>query len=260
LFDVKEGAMAQLYARRTILGFAISAIPLAAGAQSSFPDQLRGLLNRPPATQTPNSGRSKLSEGQIGLGLKDALKVASRRVIGRLGKLDGYNGDPDIRIPLPGILQGLEGPLKAVGATGILDDLRLKMNRAAERAAPKALNIFVDAATNMTFDDARGILTGPQDAATEYFRRTTSNSLTSEFHPIVDSTLSSVGAVMAFNAVKARASAIPFFGQSVIDFSLTDFTVGKALDGLFHYLAVEEAAIRTNPVARTTDLLRQVFG
>ena len=252
--------MAQLYARRTILGFAISTMSLAAEAQSSFPDQLRGFLNVPPAPQMPSTGRSKLSEGQIGLGLKDALKVASRRVIGRVGKLDGYYGDPDIRIPLPGTLQGLEAPLKAVGATGVLDDLRLKMNRAAEQAAPKALNIFVDAATNITFNDARGILTGPQDSATEYFRRTTSDSLTVAFQPIVDTTLSGVGAVMAFNAVKARVRTVPFFGQSVVDFSLTDFTVRKALDGLFHYLAVEEAAIRTNPVARTTDLLRQIFG
>jgi hypothetical protein len=112
----------------------------------------------------------------------------------------------------------------------------------------------------MTFDDARSILTGPQDAATQYFRRTTSDSLTTAFRPIVDTSLSGVGAVVAFNTVKARARTIPFIGQSVADFSLTDFTVGKALDGVFHYLAVEEVAIRTNPVARTTDLLKQVFG
>jgi len=112
----------------------------------------------------------------------------------------------------------------------------------------------------MPFDDARSILTGPQDAATQYFRRTTSDSLTTAFRPIVDSALSGAGAILAFNAVKARIKTIPFIGQSVVDFSLTDFTVGKALDGLFHYLAVEEQAIRTNPVARTTDLLKRVFG
>src|SRR5262249_52451410 len=161
-----------------------------------------------------------------------------------------------IRIPLPGPLQQIEGPLRSVGASGMLDDLHVKMNRAAERAAPQALNIFVDATTRMTFDDARTILTGPKDSATQYFRRTTSDSLTNAFRPIVDSALSSVGAVVALNQVQTRAKTIPFVGQSVGDFSLTNFTVGKALDGLFHYLAVEEAAIRTNPVARTTDLLR----
>ena len=145
------------YSRRTILGFPFALLPVAAQAQNSIPDQLRGLLNQ--GAQRPGVGGSRLSDSQIGFGLKDALKVASQRVIGRVGKLDGYNGDPDIRIPLPGALQPLESPLRVLGATGILDDLRLKMNRAAEQAAPKALNIFVDAATNMTFDDARGILT-----------------------------------------------------------------------------------------------------
>lgn len=142
----------------------------------------------------------------------------------------------------------------------MLDDLQLKMNRGAEQAAPKALDIFVDAATKMSFDDARMLLTGPQDSATQYFRRTTSDSLTRSFRPIVDTALSGVGAVAALNSVQTRARDIPFVGQSIGNFSLTDFTVGKALDGLFHYLGVEEAAIRTNPVARTTNLLKQVFG
>jgi hypothetical protein len=247
----------QLLSRRHILSAILSTVPVAAQAQNASSDPLRNLLNRIPA---PTGKGAALSQNQIGLGLKDALKVASQRVIGRVGKADGYNGDPAIRIPLPEGLQRVEQPLRAVGASGIVDDLRLKMNRAAEQAAPKALNIFVDAATKMTFDDARMILTGPQDSATQYFKRTTSGALTTSFRPIVNSALSAVGAVVAFNAVQTRARAIPFIGQSIADFSLTDFTVGKALDGLFHYLAVEEAAIRTNPVARTTNLLRQVFG
>jgi hypothetical protein len=244
----------QLLSRRLVLSAMLSTVPIAVCAQTSSSDPLRNLLNRIPAKG------AALSQSQIGLGLKDALKVASQRVIGRVGKADGYNGDPAIRIPLPEGLQRVEQPLRAIGASGIVDDLRLKMNRAAEQAAPKALNIFVDAATQMTFDDARMILTGPQDSATQYFKRTTSQALTASFRPIVDSALSAVGAVIAFNAVQTRARGIPFIGQSIADFSLTDFTVGKGLDGLFHYLAVEEAAIRTNPVARTTNLLRQVFG
>ena len=143
----------------------------------------------------------------------------------------------------------------------MLDDLQLKMNRAAEQAAPKALNIFVDAASKMSITDARAILSGPQDAATQYFKRTTTDSLTKSFRPIVDGTLSQVGAVKAFNGVKSQASSLPFgAGQEASSFNLTDFTVGKALDGLFHYLASEEAAIRSNPAARTTDLLKKVFG
>ena len=181
-------------------------------------------------------------------------------MVARVSKTDGYNADPAIRIPLPDPLQEIRGPLKAVGAAGMLDDLQLRMNRAAEQAAPKALNIFIDAASNMTIDDARKILNGPQDAATQYFKRTTSISLTSSFRPIVDNSLSGVGAVEVFKSVQSKAAVIPMAGQEVQSFNLTDFTVGKALDGLFHYLGAEEAAIRTNPAARTTGLLRKVFG
>jgi hypothetical protein len=247
-----------LVSRRLVVAAGVSMIPLTAAAQDSTWDQLRDLFS--PRGGPPGATGAALSQNEIGLGLKDALKVASQRVIGRVGKIDGYYGDPSIRIPLPETLQRVESALGAVGAGGMLDELRLKMNRAAEQAAPKALDIFIDAASKMTFDDARTILTGPQDAATQYFKRTTSASLTTAFRPIVDGALSSVGAVVSLNAVQTRARGIPLIGQSIATFSLTDFTVGKALDGLFHYLAVEEAAIRSDPVARTTDLLKKVFG
>jgi Protein of unknown function (DUF4197) len=251
-------------ARRALLAALIAAMPAAAAAQSLL-DQGRELLKQVPGGPGPSAapaGRagSSLSAGEIGAGLKDALKVAARRVVGRVGKTDGYNADPAIRIPLPGPLSSLENPLKAVGAGGMLDDLQVRMNRAAEQAAPKALDIFTDAASKMTINDARGILSGPSDAATQYFRRTSSGALTTAFRPIVDRSLSGAGAVSALNAVQARAAAVPFAGQQLQGFNLTDFTVGKALDGLFHYLGVEEAAIRSDPAARTTDLLKKVFG
>ncbi len=250
--------------RLLLVGALLGATPFSASAQS-FLDQGRNLLDKAQgatsgAPSASTGSGTKLSQSEIGAGLKDALKVASQRVVGRVGKTDGYNGDPAIRIPLPDPLAKIEGPLKAVGAGGMLDDLQLKMNRAAEEAAPKALNIFIDAASKMSIGDARAILTGPQDAATQYFKRTTSASLTQSFKPIVDKSLSSVGAVKAFKSVQGKAATLPFAGQDVKGFDLTDFTVGKALDGLFHYLAVEEASIRSNPAARTTDLLKKVFG
>ncbi len=247
-----------LCSRRAAAAWLLSVVPASAFAQPSILDQARGLLNQNKGSATPKG--AGLSQGEIGSGLKEALRVASQRVIGRVGKNDGYFADPAIRIPLPEQLQSIVGPLRAVGASGLLDDLQLKMNRAAEQAAPKALNIFGDAVTNMSFDDARMILTGPQDSATQYFRRTTSGALTSSFRPIVDSTLSGAGAVTALRSVQTRGQSIPFVGQMIQNFSLTDFTVGKALDGLFHYLASEESAIRTNPIARTTNLLKAVFG
>jgi hypothetical protein len=246
----------QQLSRRTAIAALLCATPIAAAAQGSLFDRARGLFG----SQSGGVTGTNLSQGEIGLGLKDALKIASERVVGRVGSLDGYNGDPTIQIPLPDALQTIAGPLRTIGASGILDDLQLKMNRAAEQAAPQALDIFVDAATQMSFDDARTILTGPQDSATQYFKRTTSDNLTSSFSPIVDNSLSGVGAVQALGAVQQRASTIPFVGQSAANFSLTEFTVGKALDGLFYYLGVEEALIRSNPAARTTDLVRRVFG
>lgn len=245
--------------RRDLLAILASTLPAAAFAQGSLLDQGKTLMNQLPNGKNSGKGAS-LSDGEIGSGLKEALKVASQRVVGRVGKTDGYNGDPSIRIPLPDPLQSIAGPLKSMGAGGMLDDLQVKMNRGAEQAAPKSLDIFGGAITSMSIDDARGILTGPQDSATQYFKRTTTAQLTSAFHPIIDSALSSTGAVQAFSLVQDKASAIPFGGSEVKSFNLTDFTVGKALDGLFHYLASEEASIRDNPGARTTDLLKKVFG
>lgn len=244
--------------RRIILGGLLAMLPLAARAQSSLLDQGKGLLGNLGGSSSTGKAGAGLSDSDIGSGLKEALKVASQRVVGQLGKTDGYNADSAIRIPLPETLQQIEGPLKSIGASGVLDDLQLKMNRAAEQAAPKALDIFTGAISKMSIGDARGILSGPQDAATQYFRKTTSGDLTKAFTPIVDKSLSSVGAVTALKSVQSKASSLPF-GGSAGAFSLTDFTVGKSLDGLFHYLAVQEQAIRTNPAARTTDLLKKVF-
>lgn len=259
--------MAHSASRRALLGAFLAALPAAAFAQGSLLDQGKSLLNNIPGgvgsggkSGGSNAGSgAALSQSEIGSGLKDALKVASQRVVSRVGKTDGYWGDSAIRIPLPDPVEKVASALKAVGAGGMLNDLQLKMNRAAEQAAPKALTIFVNAATSMSIGDARSILTGPNDAATQYFKKTCSGELTTAFRPVVDGTLSQVGAVKSFNSVKSQAASVPFAGQEVGSFNLTDFTVGKALDGLFHYMAVEEAAIRSNPAARTTDLLKKVF-
>jgi hypothetical protein len=255
-----------LPSRRALLTAALALVPFGAAAQSSILDQGKSFLKQQAPGATPGqpaassgSGLS-LGQGEIGSGLKDALKIASQRVIGRVGTADGYNGDSAIRIPLPDVLAKIKGPLAAVGGGPLLDDLQVKMNRAAEQAAPKALDIFAAAASQMTINDARSILSGPSDAATQYFKRTTSASLTTSFRPIVDTALSGTGAAGVLKAVQAKAGGIPMVGQQAQALNLTDFTVGKALDGLFHYLGVEEAAIRANPAARTTDLLKKVFG
>src|SRR5579859_4030149 len=132
----RQAMIEYIPSRRALLGALLALAPVAAAAQTSPLDEGRSLLERVPGTgKSPgrNSGSgTSLSQGEIGAGLKDALKVASRRVVARVGRTDGYNGDPAIRIPLPGPVQKIEGPLHAVGAGGMLDDLHLKMNRAAE--------------------------------------------------------------------------------------------------------------------------------
>jgi len=250
------------FTRRTVLGLLLASVPFAVRAQGSLLEQGKGLLGgfggQPGSTSGGSKGAS-LSEGEIGGGLKEALKIASQKVTGQLGKSDGYFKDPAIQIPLPGVLQQASNMLRSMGMSGMLDDLHLKMNRAAEHAAPKALSIFTDAVSKMSISDARGILSGPNDAATQYFKRTTSGNLTKAFKPIVDNSLSSVGAVSTFNSVKSQAGSMPMVGGELKSFDLTEFTVGRALDGLFHYMGTEEAAIRTNPAARSTDLLKKVF-
>jgi hypothetical protein len=259
----EEGRMTAMrqISRRAMLASAALLISGTAAAQGLL-DQGRNLLKQAPSAGSSGEARfagSNLSQGEVGSGLKEALSVASKRVVDRTGKVDGYNGDPAIQIPLPGPLNRLEGALKSVGASGMLSDLQLKMNRAAEQAAPKALDIFRNAISKMSIGDAKSILSGPNNAATQYFKRETSGDLTTAFKPIVDKSLADVGAVQSFKAVQGRASGIPLAGQEVQSMNLTDYTVQKALDGLFHYLGTEEAAIRTNPAARTTDLLKKVF-
>ncbi len=199
-----------------------------------------------------------LSSEEIGDGLLEALRVGSERVIKRVGQEDGYNADPDIHIPLPGSLEKVQDALKTVGLSDMADDLELRLNRGAEAAAPEAKAVFFKAMEKMTWEDVKGIYEGSDDAATRYFQRTMSPDLVKRFTPIVENSLSEVGAIRSYDDMMAQYKTLPFVPDVKSD--LTAYTVEKALDGLFHYLAKEEAAIRNNPAKRTTDLLQKVFG
>jgi len=226
-------------------------------AQGGLMDLGKGLL------QGQTGGAStNVASGDIGAGLKEALKVAADRVTGRLGSADGFNADPAIHIPLPDKLQMVQQGLRMAGQSAQLDDLELKLNRAAEAATPKAKQIFWDAVQRMSIDDARGILNGPQDAATQYFKRAMSPDLKTAMRPVVDQTVAQSGAVKAYQGVAASASALPLVGQAAQSGPgmLTDHVLDCALAGIFKYLGQEEAAIRSDPAKRTTDLLRKVFG
>ena len=203
------------------------------------------------------SSSGSLSQGEMGDGLKEALRVGTDAVVSRLGKTDVFYGDKAIHIPLPGQLATVQKALKAAGYSSLVDDLELKLNRAAEQATPKAKALFVDAIAAMTIQDAAKILNGPDDSATQYFRKSMGPGLSKEMEPIVDATLAEAGAVQAYDAMMGQYKALPFMPDAKAD--LTDYVVGKGLDGIFHYVAQEEAAIRNNPAKRTTDLLKKVF-
>ena len=204
-----------------------------------------------------NSVASSLSTGEISAGLREALKVGTQNVVGQLGTANGFNLDPKIHIPLPGTLGKVDSALSAIGMSSLTDDLELRLNRAAEAATPKAKALFVNAISQMTITDAKNILTGPQDAATSFLRRAMGPQLAQAMQPIIGQAMANAGAVQAYDSVMGQYSQIPFMPD--VKANLNDYVTDKAMDGIFYYVAREEAAIRTNPAARTTDLLKKVF-
>ena len=202
-------------------------------------------------------GTSALTVAEIGAGLKEALKVGSENVVSQLGATDGFNADSNIHIPLPASLDKVKSMLGKVGMSSLFEDLELKLNRAAEVATPKAKQLFTDAISQMTLEDVQGIYNGPDDAATQYFKGKMSPGLAGEMTPVIEGSLSEVGAVMAYDKMMKQYTALPFVPDVKAD--LTDHVVEKGMDGIFYYMAKEEAAIRQDPVKRTTELLKKVF-
>jgi Protein of unknown function (DUF4197) len=234
-------------------------------AMAVMPDhahaQLDELLKQLP--QLPGAGKGTTSPGalgdvRIGEGLKQALQIGTENAVKLTGRTDGYFKNPTIKILMPEKLKTLERGLRTVGYDREVDDFVLRMNRAAEQAAPSAKKIFWDAIGAMTIDDARGILNGSQTAATDYFKTKTTSPLTTAFSPVVHRTMAEVGVTKQYEDLFARAQRIPFLNVEAFD--LDQYVVGRALDGLFHVVGDEEKRIRTNPAARVTDLLREVFG
>ena len=231
-----------------VLGAIAILLLTAASASAQFDQLFRGL---------GIGQQSGLSDAKIGSGLKEALKVGTENTVKLTGRTDGYFKDQAIKILMPEKLQTLEKGLRLVGYGPQVDEFVLSMNRAAERAAPQAKQIFWDAIGEMTFDDARKILSGSDTAATEYFRAKTSDKLTTAFRPVVDRTMNEFNVTRQYKDLVGRYQAIPFAKSEALD--IDSYVVTKSLDGLFHVLGEEERKIRTNPTARVTDLLKEVF-
>ncbi|MFN7055562.1 DUF4197 domain-containing protein [Hyphomonas sp.] len=199
-----------------------------------------------------------VTAAEIDAGLREALTLGTNNVAGRLGRTDGYFGDPKVRIPLPNAYRNTQRQLALIGASGPLDDLELRINRAAEAAMPEARTLVVSAIRQMTIEDAVRILNGGNTAATDFLRARTEANLRAAFTPHVRDALARSG---AFSALESVAGQVGAGGATAgLQADLTSHAVQFGLDGLFLYVAEEEKNIRENPVARTTDLLRRVFG
>ena len=191
-------------------------------------------------------------------GIKEALTVGIRNAVKKVGITNGYYKNERIKIMLPENLRVVDEFIGKVGGDQLSDTLVEKMNRAAEKAAPRAEAIFVDTIRNLKIEDATNILTGQDDAATTYLKKNTSESLQASFYPVVKSTMEEINTIKTYNDYVGKYSSNPL-GQ-MIDMDINQYVTEEAIDGLFIMVAKEEKKIREDPAARVTDLLKQVFG
>ncbi|MFQ3188879.1 MAG: hypothetical protein ACI9UH_001151 [Gammaproteobacteria bacterium] len=210
------------------------------------------------AVINPGLSDDALSLEDMSKGFKQALTIGSEKVVARLGQVDGFNADPSAHIPLPKNLEKVRKALSKVGLSSYVDDLELKLNRAAEAATPVAKQLFIDSISTMSFDDVKRIYQGPKDSATRFFETKMSPSLSLKMQPIVDRSLSEVGAINAYDQVIKKYQDIPFVPDIKAD--LSKHVIDKGMAAIFHYIAQEEAAIRNDPLRQTSELLKKVFG
>ncbi|WP_321495025.1 DUF4197 domain-containing protein [uncultured Desulfobacter sp.] len=235
--------------------------PVLAG--SSLLDQGSSLIKSlSKSDDSDSSGNSSSNDGnltgsEIIAGLKEALETGAGTVVRQLSAENGFNSDSSIHIPLPSYLSKAQMLMNKAGLGSYAQDLELKLNRAAEAATPKAKQLFVNAISQMSFDDAKSILNGADDAATQYFKGKMSGDLTEAFTPVVQNTLEEVGAVQSYDQLVDKYKSLPLVPD--VKGNLTDYAVEEALNGIFYYLAKEEKAIREDPVKQTTELLKKLF-
>jgi len=214
-----------------------------------------------------------LSDGQVAGGLKEALGNGLQKAIANLGHDGGFLTNVNVKIPLPEKLQVVEKTLRAMKEDKLADEFVATINHAAEQAVPEAAAVFGDAVKQMSIDDAKSVLTGPPDAATQFFRRTTQTNLYAKFYPIVQKSTAKAGVTSAYKNALAKFNAssstgslggmLGGFGKKYLGDDALDmdaYVTNKTLDGLFKMVADEEKNIRANPLGRTTDLMKQVFG
>lgn len=205
-----------------------------------------------------SAGVETLSDEEANGGLKEALTQGVTKAVGSLGVANGFFGNNEVKIPLPDSLKKIEKGMKLVGMGDQADDLILKMNRAAEAAAPEAKALLVSSIKQMSLADAKAILTGPDDAATQYFKKTTSTDMGEKFLPIVTKATEKVQLAQTYNKYAEMGSKFGVVDKE--DANIEQYVTNKALDGLYLMIAKEEAAIRKDPIGQASNLLKKVFG
>ncbi len=245
----------------------LSSVLVTSHAQADFKDDMLKQLGNlgtgskasaPASDAQSSTALSGLSQGDMSKGLKEALSKGVKNAISQLGKNNGFLNDASVKIPMPENLAKVEKLLRTLHQDKMADEFVATMNHAAEKAVPEATSVFSDAIKSMTLEDAEGILKGPDDAATQYFRKKSEATLTERFRPIVTAATAKAGVTASYKKMMNKAGSMAQYLGSAND--LDGYVTAKALDGLFTKVAAEEKAIRTNPVARTTDLLKKVFG
>ena len=203
-------------------------------------------------------GVSSLTNSEANGGLKEALTQGVSKAVASLGATDGFFGNKDVKIPLPNSLKKIEKGMKFMGMGKQSDELILKMNRAAEAAVPEAKTLLLDSVKKMSLADAKAILTGPQDAATQYFKKTTSAQMSEKFLPIVTKATENVQLADSYNKYAEMGSKFGVVKKE--DVNINQYVTKKALDGVYYMVAQEEAAIRKDPLGQASSLLKKVFG
>ena len=201
---------------------------------------------------------NNLSNKDVVAGLKEALNRGTGNAVGILGKTDGFFTNDRVKIPLPDSLQKLDNTLRSIGMGQYADELVLTMNRAAEAAVPEAKALLLNAVKEMSVQDAKGILSGGDTSATEYFRGKTTQKLTAKFLPIVQQATAKVGVAQKYNQLAGNASRLGLIDENQTN--LENYITQKTLAGLFLMIADEEKAIRANPLEQGSKLLNKVFG
>lgn len=225
----------------------------ASAQMPKFDDLLKGATK-----QKAGSAVGATDDGTQAAGIKEALAVGTERAVTSLSRVDGYFANEAVKILMPPSIRKVADVARMAGFQKQVDEFTLSMNRAAEAAAPLAARFFGDAIRAMTFEDVRGILTGGDTAATDFFRRRTHDQLFAAFKPVVAKKVADVGATRAYKDMMARYESVPLASRQSLD--LDDYVTNKALEGLFRMVGEEEKKIRSNPAARTSDLLKAVFG